>query len=179
MKPKIVGLTAAFCFAKIEGMNVYGHITAYTDLPTARCAVVNMEAGQENPSGWLGFYQERGESVSAVGYHYETRNVLECDWQWRCQPMPKRLPDYPEPWILCGWTWLCEWYRRNVKIADTFAYSGRYMNIEMVNSYSQYNCDFGSFDILELRSYGGGASMFNVCRYWGFATKIDDNLYRI
>lgn len=164
---------------KIGGMKVYGHITAYTELTSARRAVVNMQAGQENPSGWLGFYKERGESVSAIGYHYEDKNVLVCGWRWVCQPMPRRLPDYPEPWELCGWTWLCEWHRKRVKIADTFAYGGRTLNIQMVANHSAYSYDFGKFDILELRSVGGGGSMFNVTRYWGLATKIDDNRYKI
>lgn len=158
---------------------MYGHITDYVDLPSARNAVINMQAGQEVPYGWLGFYQERGESVSAVGSHVEIRNVLECAWQWRCQPMPARPPRWPEPWELCGYTWLCEWIRRHVDIPDTFAYSARHLEMEIVNHHSQSNIDFGSFDILECRDYGGVGTWFSVTRYWGFATKIDKNLYKI
>ncbi len=160
-------------------MKVYGHITAYTNLPMAVNAVVNMQAGQEWPSGWLGFYNERGESVSVIGSHKEWREVLHCGWEWVCQPMPKRLPDYPEPWELCGWTWLCHWDWEYRTIADTFAYGGRHLEIEIVNHYTKESSDFGTFDILELRSVRGGGSMFNVTKYWGFATKIGDNMYEI
>ncbi len=160
-------------------MRVYGHITDYTSLPLAVNAVMNMQAGQEVPYGWLGFYQERGESVSAIGSHKESRSVMHCGWEWRCQPMPKRLPDYPEPWELCGYTWLCAWYYEYVDIADTFAYSGRRLQMEIVNHHSAYSCDFGTFDILECRDYGGVGTWFSVVRYWGFATKIDDNMFKI
>lgn len=158
---------------------MYGSLTSYSELPLAVNAVVNMKAGQERPSGWLGFYQERGESVYAVHSHKEKIKVLSCGWQWRCQPMPKRPPRWPEPWELCGWTWLCKWTRDTVDIADTFSYGGRHLELELVESYSWYSYDFGKFDILELRSKGGGASMFEVTKYWGFATKIGDNLYKI
>lgn len=172
-------MTVGFCFAKIDSMNVFGHITDYTNLPEARNAVRNMQSGQENPYGWLGFYQERGENVSAVGTHREWRKVLFCGWEWRCQPMPARLPDHPEPWELCGYTWLCHWAWDRVTIADTFAYSARRLEMEIVNHHTDTSYDFGTFDILELRDYGGFGTWFAVCRHWGFATRIGDNLFKI
>jgi len=141
--------------------------------------VVNMQAGQERPTGWLGFYKERGENVSAIGSHPEVRNVLKCGWEWRCQPMPKRPPKWPEPWELCGYTWLCHWAQESVVIADTFAYSVRSLSMELVQIHSQYNRDFGYFDILECRTFGTFDTWFMVTTYWGFATKIGDNMYRI
>lgn len=138
-----------------------------------------MKAGTEWPSSFLGFYNERGEYVSVIHSHTESQNVLKCGWEWRCQPMPKRPPRWPEPWELCGYTWLCEWYSENVEVADTFGYVSPEHWMELVGHNSQYNCDFGSFDILECRSFGGQATWFMVCKYWGFATRIGDNEYRI
>lgn len=158
---------------------MYGHITDYTELSSAVNAVANMQAGQEVPYGWLGFYQERGESVSAIGSHKVWMEVLRCGWEWRCQPMPARPPKYPEPWELCGYTWLCKWGMENVTIADTFAYSGRHLEMEIVNHHSWDSSDFGIFDILECRDYGGYGTWFAVTKYWGCATKVGDNMYKI
>lgn len=158
---------------------MFGHITDYYSLPEARNAVVSMQAGQEVPSGWLGFYNERGENVSAIESHSEYRKVMHCDWEWHCQTMPARPPRWPEPWELCGYTWLCAWYWERVTIPHTFAYSSRHQEMFIVARYSASSQALGSFDILELRMLGAPPSWFAVTKHWGFATRIGDNRFKI
>ena len=160
-------------------MMVYGHICDYTEKTDAVRNCMNMQAGQERPTGWLGFYQERGENVTAIGYHYEARLYLDCGWVWVCRQMPKRPPRYPEPWEHCGWAWLCEWKRKTMRIADTFAYSGRSLLMMMVNNHSCSSPDLGSFNILECTSYPPAGRWFSLCKYWGCAKRIGDNAYKI
>lgn len=160
-------------------MLVYGHITDYNNLQEARNAVINMQAGSERPTGWMGFYNERGENVSAIDSHKELRNVMRCGWEWRCQPMPARPPRWPEPWTLCGYTWLCAWHRESVDIADTFAYGSRHRQMFIVGKHSATSAALGTFNILELRMLGAPPSWFAVTKYWGFATRIGDNLFKI
>lgn len=160
-------------------MIVYGHLCDFYERTTAYQAAVNMQAGNDIPYGWLGFYQERGENVSAIGSHREWIQRLYCGWEWRCQPMPARPPEHPVPWELCGWTWLCHWAWDNATIADTFSYAGRHLEMEIVNNTSVESLDLGTFNILECRTYGTPGTWFALCVYWGFATKIADNAYKI
>lgn len=48
-------------------MMVYGHILDVTYLKQAYNWVQTAEPGMETPSGWRGFYKERGEVVDLIG----------------------------------------------------------------------------------------------------------------
>lgn len=160
-------------------MLVYGHILDVSTVQEARSAIITMTAGSERPTGWLGFYNERGENVSAIGSHSEYQTVLHCSWKWRCQPMPARPPRWPKAWTLCGYTWLCEWVSERVDVADTFAYSSQHRQMVIAGHHSAVSQALGTFDILELRMLGTYDGWFAVVRYWGFATRIGDNLFKI